>query len=135
MRDGGVGRLTVVLRGTGRRALDELGCHAASTDATVHMHRIGSGLAGCDWDRIEQLILAMMVTHKVNVSIYLSDADGDCARSEGCWDAASLLADAKAEAVKASAVAQARASRGVEFFGWDDDIEEKLFSTQPGGAA
>ena len=64
------------------------------------MHRIGSGLVRGDWDRIEKLILAMMVKHKVNVFIYLWDADGDCDRSEGCWDAASLLADAEAAALK-----------------------------------
>ena len=110
-------------------ALDELGRHAASKGATVHMPRIGSGLAGGDWGRIDRLILAMMVKHEVNVFMYLWDADGDCNRSEGCWDAAALLADAEAEGLKASALAQARASRGVEFFGWDDDIEEHLFST------
>ena len=114
-----------------QKRLDELGRHAASKGVTVHMPRIGSGLAGCDWDRIEKLILAMMVKHKVNVFIYLWDANGDCNRSEGCcqWDAASLLADAEAAALKASTTSRAHASRGGEFFGWDDDIEEKLFST------
>ena len=96
--------------------MDELGRHAASKGATVHMPRIGSGLAGCDWDRIEKLILAMMVKHKVNVFIYLWDADGDCSRSEGCWDAASLLADAEAAALKAAAATRAHASRCTEFF-------------------
>ena len=61
-------------------ALDELRRHTTSQGATVlvHMPRIGSGLAGGDWDRIEHLILAMMVKHKVDVPIYLWDADGDC---------------------------------------------------------
>ena len=49
-------------------ALEELGRHAASKGATVHMPRIGSGLAGGDWDRIEKLILTMMVKHKIMCS-------------------------------------------------------------------
>ena len=80
------------------------------------MPRIGSGLAGGDWDRIEKMILAMMVKHKVNVFVYLWEADGDCSRSEGCWDAASLLADAEAAALKAAAASHAHASKGIEFW-------------------
>ena len=56
---------------------------------------IGAGLAGGDWDYIEQLMLAMVVKQKANVFIYLWVADEDCTRSEGCWDAASLLANAE----------------------------------------
>ena len=38
----------------------EVGTHAASASASVHLPRIGVGLAGGEWARIEPLLLAML---------------------------------------------------------------------------
>ena len=46
-------------------ALDAVGLHAAARKATVHMPRLGSGLAGGDWTKIEQMICRMAVRHMV----------------------------------------------------------------------
>ena len=51
-------------------ALDVVGLHTAARKATVHMPRIGSGLAGGDWAKIEQMICRMAVKHRVLVLIY-----------------------------------------------------------------
>ena len=51
-------------------ALDAVGLHVAARKATVHMPRIGPGLAGGDWTKIEQMICRMAVNHRVLVLIY-----------------------------------------------------------------
>src|SRR5260370_39584514 len=44
------------------RALDD--------DATVHMPRIGAGLAGGDWEIISAIIEDVLCSHGVNVTVY-----------------------------------------------------------------
>jgi len=52
-------------------ALDKVGRFAAMRGASVHMPRIGSGLAGGDWERIEQTIQATLLEkHGVSVWVY-----------------------------------------------------------------
>ncbi|MEU2736289.1 macro domain-containing protein [Streptomyces sp. NPDC007095] len=43
---------------------------AAELDASVHMPRIGCGLAGGDWSRVEPLILRRLVERGVAVTVY-----------------------------------------------------------------
>jgi O-acetyl-ADP-ribose deacetylase (regulator of RNase III) len=50
--------------------LDKLAKHAQKFDATVHMPRIGAGLARGDWDVILPLIEAAFENSSVNVYIY-----------------------------------------------------------------
>jgi len=53
-------------------ALDKVGRFAAMRAASVHMPKIGSGLAGGDWERIEQAIEAILLErHGVNVWVYI----------------------------------------------------------------
>jgi O-acetyl-ADP-ribose deacetylase (regulator of RNase III) len=52
------------------RCLAALAGHARSLSASVHMPRIGCGLAGGRWDRIEPLIVAALCTRDVAVTIY-----------------------------------------------------------------
>ena len=51
-------------------ALDTLAEHAAELDASVHMPRIGCGLAGGRWQRIEPLILARLTGRSIAVTVY-----------------------------------------------------------------
>jgi len=44
--------------------------HATSLSASVHMPRIGCGLAGGRWDRIEPLIVATLCTRDVDTTVY-----------------------------------------------------------------
>jgi len=50
--------------------LRDLGGMAATAGASVHMPRIGTGLAGGDWRRIEPLILETIVDCGVPVTVY-----------------------------------------------------------------
>ncbi|MFF7597518.1 macro domain-containing protein [Streptomyces mirabilis] len=43
---------------------------AAELDASVHMPRIGCGLAGGDWSRVEPLIMRRLVERGVAVTVY-----------------------------------------------------------------
>ncbi|MGW1498607.1 macro domain-containing protein [Streptomyces mirabilis] len=43
---------------------------AAELDASVHMPRIGCGLAGGDWSRVEPLIVRQLVERGVAVTVY-----------------------------------------------------------------
>merc|ERR1712032_1668038 len=52
------------------QAMMALGAHAAMMGASVHMPRIGSGLAGGQWDRIEAIIRDMIQQHSVEVYVY-----------------------------------------------------------------
>ncbi|MFF0532886.1 hypothetical protein ACFYT3_31510 [Nocardia amikacinitolerans] len=55
-------------------ALDEslirLATAATDLGATVHMPRIGTGLAGGSWNRIEPLIISRLCEHDVAVTVY-----------------------------------------------------------------
>jgi O-acetyl-ADP-ribose deacetylase (regulator of RNase III) len=52
------------------QCLRTLSDHALELRASVHMPRIGCGLAGGRWDRIEPLILAELCERDVSVTIY-----------------------------------------------------------------
>lgn len=52
------------------RALSALGSSALERRASVHMPRIGCGLAGGKWDRVEPLILAELCVRDVAVTVY-----------------------------------------------------------------
>ncbi len=49
--------------------LDELEAEAVYCNASVHMPRIGCGLAGGDWERVEPLILAYL-SYSTEVYVY-----------------------------------------------------------------
>lgn len=51
-------------------ALGTMARHAAAVGASVHMPRIGCGLAGGEWARIEPLIAAISAAHSLTVYIY-----------------------------------------------------------------
>ncbi|MFF1485374.1 macro domain-containing protein [Streptomyces sp. NPDC058319] len=65
-------------------ALDRLAGHAAALAASVHMPRIGCGLAGGDWDRIEPLAEARLLRRRIPVTVY----DPEDATAEGTQEAA-----------------------------------------------
>jgi len=50
--------------------LDAVCVHAASVNASVHMPRIGSGLAGGEWARIQLILEAMTKKHTVAIYVY-----------------------------------------------------------------
>lgn len=52
------------------QALERLAEFAAASNASVHMPRIGCGLAGGTWDRIEPLIHARLSSRGVSVLVY-----------------------------------------------------------------
>ena len=47
-----------------------LAFEARKTEASVHMPRIGTGLAGGDWKKIEPIILNTLIGSKVPVTVY-----------------------------------------------------------------
>ncbi|MEU6580269.1 macro domain-containing protein [Nocardia sp. NPDC046763] len=51
-------------------SLSRLADFASSSHATVHMPRIGCGLAGGTWDRIESLIRHRLSGHGIPVTVY-----------------------------------------------------------------
>ncbi|MFF2510956.1 macro domain-containing protein [Streptomyces sp. NPDC058086] len=51
-------------------ALAHLATKAAELDASVHMPRIGCGLAGGNWSRVEPLIMRRLVERGVAVTVY-----------------------------------------------------------------
>ncbi len=51
-------------------ALTHLGERAAERDASVHMPRIGCGLAGGKWSRVEPLIVERLLGRGIAVSVY-----------------------------------------------------------------
>jgi hypothetical protein len=53
--------------GTGLQTVRD---RALCDGASVHMPRIGAGLAGGDWQRIEPIILAILVSADVAVTVY-----------------------------------------------------------------
>lgn len=53
-----------------RECLVSLADQAAELGATVHMPRIGCGLAGGSWDEVEAIIVATLVAAAVRVQVY-----------------------------------------------------------------
>lgn len=56
-----------------RQALAALAPHALERGASVHMPRIGCGLAGGKWERIEPLIISELSAHDIAVTVYDND--------------------------------------------------------------
>ncbi|MCK5806352.1 MAG: ribonuclease Z [Lentisphaeria bacterium] len=56
--------------------LAEVAAHAERVGASVHMPRIACGLAGGEWDRVEELIQGQLLARGVSVTVY------DLARSD-----------------------------------------------------
>jgi len=52
------------------QALSKVAGHAQRLEASVHMPRIGAGLAGGRWEQIEPLILHALVERGVEVTVY-----------------------------------------------------------------
>jgi len=52
------------------RCLHAVAEHAAQLTATVHMPRIGCGLAGGRWDRIEPLVIATLCDRDIGTTVY-----------------------------------------------------------------
>jgi O-acetyl-ADP-ribose deacetylase (regulator of RNase III) len=51
--------------------LDQVGTYAAHGDLCVHMPRIGAGLAGGEWTRVEQIISQILCErHCLTVTVY-----------------------------------------------------------------
>ena len=50
--------------------LAHLATKAAELDASVHMPRIGCGLAGGHWSRVEPLVMRRLVERGVAVTVY-----------------------------------------------------------------
>lgn len=53
-----------------RQALATVGRRAKHLSASVHMPRIGCGLAGGEWDRIEPLIALTLLARDIDVTVY-----------------------------------------------------------------
>lgn len=54
-------------------ALDRLAGHALDLGASVHMPRIGCGLAGGRWSRVEPLVRTRLVSRGIPVTVYDHD--------------------------------------------------------------
>jgi O-acetyl-ADP-ribose deacetylase (regulator of RNase III) len=52
------------------QALSRLAAHAQQLNASIHMPRIGCGLAGGTWDRIEPLIHSALTSQGIPVTVY-----------------------------------------------------------------
>jgi O-acetyl-ADP-ribose deacetylase (regulator of RNase III) len=52
------------------KGLEQLAGLITKEDTTVHMPRIGAGLAGGSWERIEKIIIQTLVTKGFNVTVY-----------------------------------------------------------------
>lgn len=52
------------------RCLKALAERACTEGASIHMPRIGAGLAGGDWTRIESLIEATLIAANITVTVY-----------------------------------------------------------------
>jgi O-acetyl-ADP-ribose deacetylase (regulator of RNase III) len=50
--------------------LEKVGQFAIDKKATVHMPRIGCGLAGGTWDKIEPLVKSSLTTKNIQVTVY-----------------------------------------------------------------
>lgn len=56
-----------------RACLNKVAGKALTTDASVHLPKIGTGLAGGDWDVIEKIITECLVDKKIKTFVYLWD--------------------------------------------------------------
>jgi O-acetyl-ADP-ribose deacetylase (regulator of RNase III) len=52
------------------QCLEKLSVHAIGLEASVHLPRIGCGLAGGTWDKIEPLILSELSARDIAVFVY-----------------------------------------------------------------
>ena len=50
--------------------LKQLAVRALELEASVHMPRIGCGLAGGKWDKIEPIILEELIKKEIDVYVY-----------------------------------------------------------------
>lgn len=50
--------------------LDKVGQYALENNMTVHMPRIGCGLAGGTWDKIEPIIQSTLTGRNISVTVY-----------------------------------------------------------------
>ena len=50
--------------------LDKVGQEVAQYNASVHMPRIGCGLAGGKWEEVEPLIKEELLSRQINVTVY-----------------------------------------------------------------
>ncbi len=50
--------------------LEKVGDKALSLNATIHMPRIGCGLAGGKWEEIEPIIIRQLCTKDIDVYVY-----------------------------------------------------------------
>lgn len=53
-----------------RECLEQVMYQAKLNDASVHMPMIGAGLAGGDWNIIEQIINETLIAYDVNTTVY-----------------------------------------------------------------
>ena len=53
-----------------QKGLDKVVQFAKENNATVHMPRIGCGLAGGTWDKIEPLIISTLTDRDIKVTVY-----------------------------------------------------------------
>jgi O-acetyl-ADP-ribose deacetylase (regulator of RNase III) len=59
-----------------REGLAKVAARARALDASVHMPRIGCGLAGGDWAHVEPLIAETLCAANIDVTVYDFDAAG-----------------------------------------------------------
>jgi len=52
------------------QCLEKLGEWASENQATVHMPRLGCGLAGGEWSEVEPLLLAHLCERDIEVTVY-----------------------------------------------------------------
>ncbi|WP_432953913.1 macro domain-containing protein [Micromonospora haikouensis] len=55
------------------RCLDTVAAHATRLSASVHLPRIGCGLAGGRWERIEPLVVAALCDRDIATTVYDHD--------------------------------------------------------------
>jgi O-acetyl-ADP-ribose deacetylase (regulator of RNase III) len=53
-----------------REGLHKVGRLALDIKATIHMPRIGCGLAGGTWDKIEPILEETLIVHQLEVTVY-----------------------------------------------------------------
>lgn len=58
-----------------RQCLNKLATHAEKQEASVHLPRIGCGLAGGTWQVIEGLIKETLIAKGIEVTVYTLDGD------------------------------------------------------------
>lgn len=66
----GSGNLTPIRYGALSTALQHIAEFAKKNDASVCMPKIGTGLSGGDWNKIERLIIEAIVDQGITVTVY-----------------------------------------------------------------